>query len=54
MLKYVPDRCKTKEICDKVIIENGGMLIFISDCYKNKCDKAIDNYSHALRFVPNC
>lgn len=26
---YVPDRSKTKEMCDQVIIENGGMLRFI-------------------------
>ena len=32
------------------------MLWFISDCYEYQkiCDKAVDNYSHALRFVPNC
>lgn len=31
---YVPDRSKTKEMCDQVIIENGGMLRFIPDCCK--------------------
>ena len=37
-------------MCDKVIIENCGMLGFIPDYYKDKnsCDKAVDNYSHAL------
>ena len=30
LIMYVPDQCKTKEMCDKVILENGGMLGFIS------------------------
>ena len=56
VIKYVPDRYKTKEMCDKVIIEKYGMLGFIHDCYKNQkmCDKAADNYSHALRFISYC
>ena len=30
-------------MCEKVIIENGGILEFIPDCYKNQnmCDKAV-------------
>ena len=28
----------------KVVLENGGIL---------KCDKAVDNYPHALQFVPD-
>ena len=40
----------------KVIKENGRMLRFIPYCYKDQkiCDKGIDNYSHALRFAPDC
>ena len=30
---YVPDRCKTTKMCDKVILENGGMLGFFLDYY---------------------
>ena len=29
--KYVSDCFKTKEVCDKVILEKGGMLWFIPD-----------------------
>ena len=36
VIKYVPDQYKVKQMCDKVIIENGGMLGFIPDCYKDK------------------
>ena len=56
VIKYVRDRYKTKEMCDKVIIEKYRMLGFIHDCYKNQkmCDKAADNYSHALRFISYC
>ena len=34
---------------DKVILENGGMLMFIPDLCndQNMCNKAVDSYSHA-------
>ena len=36
-IKYVPDRCKTQRMCRrKVITENGGMLMFIPNCYKDQ------------------
>ena len=35
VIMYVLDGFKTQEMCDKVILENGGMLKFIPDCYKN-------------------
>ena len=43
-------------MCDKMILENGGMLKFITDCYKNHkmCNKAVYNYSYVLEFVPCC
>ena len=39
----------------KVITEDGVVLGFFPDCYKNQKmrDKAVDNYFHALRFVPD-
>ena len=36
-------------MCDEAILENGGTLE-----YKEMCNKAVDNYSHALKFVPDC
>ena len=36
VIKYVSDQYETKEMCDKVVIENGRMLGFIPDCYKDK------------------
>ena len=41
-------------MCDKVILENGGM--FIPDSYKDKkmCNESADNCAHALGFVPDC
>ena len=46
----VPDRYKTQEMCDKVILKIDGVLRFAHDCCKNQtmCDKSIDNYSHEL------
>ena len=42
-------------MCDKFILENGGMLIFFPDCNKDQsiCNKPVDNYPHALPSVPN-
>ena len=39
----------------KTILKNSGMLMFISDCYKDQkmCKKAVNGYCHALRSVPN-
>ena len=43
-------------MCDKAVLENGGMLKSVPDCYKNAkmCNKAIDNCTYALQFVSNC
>ena len=43
-------------MCGKAILENGGTLKSDSDCCKNHqmCDNAVDNYPHALEFVPDC
>ena len=43
-------------MCNKAILENGGTLKSVPDCYKNHemCNKEVDNYSHALEFVFEC
>ena len=43
-------------MCDEAILENGRTLEAVPDCYKNleMCDKAVDNYPHAFKFVPDC
>ena len=43
-------------MCDKVILKNAGMLLFIPDHLKdqNICNKAFDDFTHALGSVPNC
>ena len=43
-------------MCDKAILENGETLESIPHCYKIRqmCDKAVNNYLHALEFVPKC
>ena len=43
-------------MCDEAILENGGTLNPVLDCYKNqeKCNKAVDNYPHPLEFVSEC
>ena len=41
---------------EKAFLENDGALKSIPDCYKNQeiCNKAVDNYLHALEFVLEC
>ena len=41
---------------DEVILENGGTLKSVPDCYKNQevCNKAAVNYPRALEFVSEC
>ena len=49
------DEFQTQEICDKVILENGRMLKFILDKYKNQklCYKAPNNNFHVLKLAPD-
>ena len=35
VVRYVRDQHKTQEICNKLILENGGTLIFLPDYYKH-------------------
>ena len=46
-------------MCDKAILENGGTLKSVLDCFQNyrfqeKYNKAIDNSPYALESVPEC
>ena len=41
--------------CNKVILEKGGMLMFIPGyCNKKTCVKAVDYCSYALEFLIAC
>ena len=53
-IRYVSDQYKTQQICNEVIIENGGALESVPHQYKTQkmCDKAVDNV-RALQFVPD-
>ena len=31
LIRYVPDQCKTQQMCDKAILGNGGTLKSLSD-----------------------
>ena len=35
-LSYAPGQYKTHQIRDKAIVENGGTLKSVCDCYKNQ------------------
>ena len=50
VVRYVPD------ISDKAILEGGGTLKSVPDCYKNHemFNKAVYNYPRSLEFVPEC
>ena len=49
--RCVPYQCKTQKLCNKVILENSGTLMSVSDCYRNLLHKGDDNYHHALEFA---
>ena len=55
LLRYVPYQYKT-QLCDKDILENGERLKSVPDCHKTQemCNIAVDNYPHALEFLPEC
>ena len=56
LLRYVPEPYNTWQMCDKTVLQNGGILKSVPDFYKNQemCNKAINNYPHALELVPEC
>ena len=56
LLRYVPDRYKTQQMCDKAILESGGTLKSVTDYYRYQemCNKAVNIYPHALEFPPEC
>ena len=43
-------------MCDKAILENGGISMFVPDYCKSEemCNRVVDNYYHALEFVSEC
>ena len=43
-------------MCHKAVLEGDGTLKSVHDCYKNQemCNKAVDNYPHALEYAPEC
>ena len=52
---YVFNEFETQEIRHEVILENGRMLKFILDKYKNQklCYKAANNNFHVLKLAPD-
>ena len=45
LLRYVSNRYKTQQMCDKTILENSGTLNSVPDYFKNQetCKGAADN-----------
>ena len=54
VILYVPHRHTTQQMYDIATLGNGALLESVPDCYKNLRDAAVDNYTHALQFVPDC
>ena len=56
VIRYVANQYNTQQMHYKGILKNDGTLKSVSDCHKNlkMCNKAVDNFSHALEFVPDC
>ena len=47
---------RLKKMCNKAFLENGGTEESVPECYKiqQMCDKAVDNYPHALKYIRDC
>ena len=41
LLRYVPDWSKTQQMCVKAILENGGTLKSVLECYKKLIQQLI-------------
>ena len=56
LIRYVLDQYKAQQMCDKTILENNRTLKSAPEWSKNQemCTKAVDNYTHAFQFVPEC
>ena len=54
-LRYVPDKHKTEEICNKAIENDPYNLKFVPDRFKTQkmCDQAVKEDSSSLKFVPD-
>ena len=50
LLRYLPIKYKSQQMCDKDVLENAGTLKYVSDCYRNQemSNKAVENYPHAF------
>ena len=46
LMRYVPEQYKTQQMHEKAILENGGTLKSVPDCYKIQeiGNKGVDNY----------
>ena len=53
---HIPNQYKTQQMCDKLILEDPGMLQFIPYHYKTQemCDKAVDYHLFTLESIPVC
>ena len=53
-IRYVLDQYKTQEMCDRRIVEDLFLNAGGIKKKKKKSNKPVNNYTHALEFVPNC
>ena len=53
-IRYILDQYKTQEMCDRRIVED--LFLNAGGIKKKKkiSNKPVNNYTHALEFVPNC
>ena len=56
IIRCVPDKYKTQQMCAKATLENGGTFESVPNYYKNPrmYDRTVDNYYHALKSFPDC
>ena len=59
VIKYILNQyvcINTQEMCDSVVLYNGGTLKFVCDNYKNQimCNQGVNYFAPAVEFVPHC
>ena len=50
---FVPDHCKSEEMCNRVVDNYYHALEFVSECFMTQeiCDKVVNTHSSTIQFV---
>ena len=54
-LRFIPEKLRTKELCELAVQQNGRALDYVPARYKTKefCELAVSHNGYALKYIPN-